>query len=61
MVDNGDILGTPSQYSVTLNRTRSAVMDLALGRSPISSSIRGRRMESFAPSAPDWIRIRARD
>jgi hypothetical protein len=49
MVENGDILGLPSQ---TLNRTRSAVVDLALGRSPISSAIRDRRMESFAPSAP---------
>jgi hypothetical protein len=53
MADNGDILGTPSQYSVTLNRTRSAVVDLALGRSPISSSLRGRRIESFAPTASD--------
>ncbi len=43
MSDNEDGIDTSLQYSANSNRMRSAVVDLALGRTPLSSTSRGIR------------------
>ncbi len=61
MSDDGDDLSTPSKVPANSNRMRSAVVDFALGRSPISGNSRSTPRANFGSTAPDQDQIREQE
>ena len=53
MTDGEGYINTQSGVTPNSNRMRSGMIDLAMGRTPISSLSRSIRKESFTPAAHD--------